>query len=316
MADTKKIKRFSLIVLSVLFWSPVVEAKGIEDNSLSTVINAVKRNDDLIANISFDYIVEYNVSEKWRTKQLEFTKRNMGNNWPEGMELRIPTLEPTLRTGIGIFEGNKFKISSKWTALSDKKVFQDEVVAWNGVKLTELNLKDNIANMSDEVDRREAHLTFDPRNFPLLFVDGQPLYSALTDQNTITKLMGKEEIDGTVCYIIEMTENFITPEGVQKQSRKKCWIAPNKSYRLKKTILYGTESFDSKPLTTTQCDLTEVVKGIWYYSKVTFKSYPLSLPKPDVIEVLEIKNIVINHGLKENEFEIAFPAGCFINDGH
>jgi hypothetical protein len=238
----------------------------------------------------------------------------MCDNWQEGTELRGPTLEHTLRTGTATFEGDKFKISSKLVASSDQKVFQDEIVTCNGVKLIELDLKENVGEISDEINKRKAHLTFDPRTFPLLFVDGQPLHLALTAKNTTTKLVGTEEIDGTLCYVIEMVKSFMTPEGVQKQSNRKCWIAPNKGFRVKKAISYGTNSFDGKPLTITQCELTEITQGIWYYSKVTFESYPLSLPKPDVVEVLELKNIVVNKELKENAFTITFPAGCFIND--
>lgn len=314
MNKSGKIKLVATVVLSILLWTSVVEANGIENNPLDTIIAGIAYNDGLITNISFDYIVDYNVSEEWRIKQLEFTKKYMCENWPEGMELRGPTLEHTLRTGSAIFEEDKLKISSKWVALFDQKLFQDEIVTLDGIKLTELDLKENAGNISDEVDRRKAHLTFDPRNFPVLFADGQPLNSALTDQDITTKLVGTEKIDGTMCHIIEMIKNFMTPEGIQKQSSRKCWIAPNKGFRIKKAISYGTNSFEGKPLTITQCKLAEITPGIWYYSKVTFESYPLSLPRPDVIETLELKNIVVNQQLNENAFAITFPVGYFIND--
>jgi len=314
MVNSMKIKLVVAMVLSVPLWIFVVEAEGIENDLLDTIIVGIAHNDGFITNISFDYTVDYNVSEEWRIKRLEFTKRYMCDNWPEGMEMRVPTLEHTLRTGSAIFEENKFKIASKWHALSDRKVFQDEIVAYDGATLRELDLKENTGNISDEVDRRKAHLTFDPRNFPALFVDGQPLHSALTAKNTTTSLVSTEEIDGTMCYVIDMVKSFMTPEGVQKQSSRRCWITPNKGFRIKKAISYGTNSFEGKPLTITQCELTEVTKGIWYYSKVTFESYTLSLPIPDVVEVLELKNIVANQEFKENAFTITFPVGCFIND--
>jgi hypothetical protein len=314
MVNSREIKLAVAVVLSISLWIFVTEAKSVENSSLDTIIAGITRNDGLIANISFDYTVEYNVSEEWRIKRLEFTKKQMVNNRPEGMEMRVPTLEHTLRTGTTTFERDKFKTTSKWLASSDQKVFQDEIVAYDGVKLTELDIKENAGNISSEVDKRKAHLTFDPRNFPVLFVDGQPLHSALTAKNTTTRLVGTEEIDDTLCYVIEMVKSFMTPEGVREQSSRKCWIATDKGFRVKKAISYGTNSFDSKPLSVTQCELTEVANGIWYYSKVTFESYPLSLPKPDVIETLELKNIVVNQGLKESTFAITFPQGCLVDD--
>jgi hypothetical protein len=314
MVNSRKIKLVAAVVLSVPLWIFVVKAKSVENDLLDTIIAGITHNDGLIANISFDYTIDYNVSEEWRIKRLEFTKKHMVKNWPEGMEMRVPTLEHTVRTGTATFEGDKFKTASKWLASSDQKVFQDEIVACDGVKLTELDLIESAGNISSEVGKRKAHLTFDPRNFPVLFVDGQPLHSALTAKNTTTRLVSTEEIDGTMCYVIEMVKSFMTPEGIQKKSSRKCWIAPNKGFRVKKAISYGTNSFDSQPLTITQCELTEVTNGIWYYSKVTFESYPLSLPKPDVIEILELKNIVVNQELKENAFAITFPTGCFIDD--
>ena len=304
----------AVAVLSVSLWTSELRAQDTANELLDTIIAGIVHNDSLITNISFDYVVDYNRSDEWQVKRLEFYKKHLLKDVPEGMEIRIPDLEPTLRTGSAIFEGDKFKISSKWLFFSDREVFKDEIVTYDGTTLKELDLKGSAGNISDEIERRKSHLTFDPRNFPVLFVDGQPLYSALTDRDTTTRLTGKEEIGGTICYIIEMTENFTTPEGIQKQARKRCWIAPDKSYRIKKAILYGNNPFDGKPLTITQCELNEVTEGIWYYSKVTFESYPLSLSKPDVMEVLELKNIVVNQELKENAFTITFPAGCFIDD--
>lgn len=314
MVNSGKIKLAAAMVLSVLLFTCMVQAKDTANDSLDTVIAGVAHSDSLIANISFDYVVDYNTSDEWRIKRLEFTKKYMCNNCPEEMELRVPTLERTSCTGSTIFEGDKFKITSKWSFLSDQEVFADDVIACDGVKLTELDRKGNAARISNEVDRKRGVRTPDPRNFPMRFVDSEPLHSALTAPDTNTTVLGTEEIEGTFCYVIEMVEKFVTPEGVQKQSSRRCWIAPNRGFLVKKAISYGTKSFDSKPLTVTQCELTEVTKGIWYYSKVTFESYPLSLPKPDVIEVLKLKNIVVNQEFKENAFTITFPIDYFIDD--
>jgi len=303
----------AVAALGVLLWISVVEIKGAENDLLDTITAGIARNDSLITNISFDYAVDYNHSEEWRAKRFELYERHMVKDVLEGMEMRTLDLERTLRTGSAIFEGNKFKIASKWIFLSDQKVFLDEIVTCDGIKLTELNLKENAAYISDELEKRKGHLTFDPRNFPVVFVEAQPLPSALTAPDTNTIVLGTEQINDTNCYVIEMIESFMTPEGSQKQARRKCWIASDKGLRIKKAIAYDIESLD-KPLSITQCELTEVAKGIWYYSKVTFESYPLSLPKPDVIEVLQLNNIVINQQFKENDFKVSFPEGCYIDD--
>jgi len=314
MLRSKKFKLAVAATVAVLISLFAIDASSQENNLLDVLIAGIVHNEGLITSISFDYTVDCNVSDEWRARRLEFTKRYMCKNWPEGREVRVPNLEPTLRTGSAVFEGNKFKISSKCLFLSDGEVFNDEIVACDGIKLMELNLKENTAYISNDIDRRRAGLFFDPRNFPVLFVDGQPLHLALTAKNTATNLVGTEEIDGTMCYVIEMVRSFTTPEGVQKQSSRRCWIGPDKGYRVKKAISYGTNSFDGKALTVTRCKLTEAAEGIWYYSKVTFESYPLSLPEPDVIEVLELKNIVVNQKLKEKAFTITFSANCLVED--
>jgi len=308
-----KLKKVDLVIAAILtLYMTTPGVKGIDNKSLDNVLAGITHSDSLISNISFDYVVDYNVSEKWRSKQLEFMP--LPQDLPMEMEWRVPTLEHTLRTGSATFEGNKSKIVSEKAALSDQKVFENRIVACDGVTFRELNLLENAGYICDVNSHSEGDLMFDPTNFPVLFADGQPLHSALTAKNTTGSLVGTEEIDGTKCYIIEMVENFTTPEGTQEQSRRRCWIAPDKGYRIKKAILYDTNSLDDKPLTVTQCELTEAAKGIWYYSKVTFQSYPLSLPEPDVIAVLQVGNIVINQQLNDNTFALPFPEGCIIDD--
>jgi len=309
MLKSGKSKFAPLTLLSVLLCISVIEAEGAGNNLLDTIVAGIAHSNSAVKNTSFDYIVDYNVSEQWRSKEFM-----MPPDLPLEMEWRVPTLEHTLRTGSAIFEGNKFKISSKKVALSDQKVFEDKIVACDGVTLKELNIKENFGYICDVNNVSIGDLMFDPRNFPVLFADGQALHSALTAKNTRVSLAGTEEIDGTNCYIVEMVKNFTTPEGIQEQSRRRCWIARDKGYHIKKAILYDTDSLDSKRLTITDCELTEAAKGIWYYAKVTFRSYPLSLPEPDVIAVLHLRNIVVNQQLNESAFVLRFPDGCIIHD--
>jgi hypothetical protein len=297
-----------LAIISISLYISLVEVKGGENDLLDTIVAGVAHNNSLIKNISFDYVVDFNVSEEWCNKQLELMPM------PIEQFLRAPTLEHTLRTGSATFAGGKFKISSEIIALSDHKLFVNKIVACNGNTVRELDLKGKVGYIYDVNSAPNGDLMFDPRNFPVLFADGQPLHSALTGKNTNNSLVGTEEIDGTKCYIIEMVENFTTPEGTQEQSRKRCWIASDKGHRIKRGVLYKSKSIDSKPLTITDCELIEAAKGIWYYSKVTFRSYPLSSPKPDLIAVLQLDNIVINRELEENTFAITFPEGCIIDD--
>jgi len=297
------------LFVSVIFCSSVIGAESTENRLLDTIVAGVMGNESLIKNISFDYVVDYNVSEAWCLKQLEFVQ----NTLPKGIEPRVPTLERTLRTGVLTFEENKFKIKSKIAAFSDGRIFRDEVVASNGIKLTELNFKDNTACISNNVDAREVDLTFDVRNFPVLFLDGQPLDSVLTAKDTAVTILGTEIIDGTVCQIIDIVQNFTAPDGVPKRVRRKCWLAPDKGYLVKRAISYDI-ALPNRPLSITNTSLIEIAPGIWYYTSVVFESYPLFLPKPDVILVLTLRRIVVNQQLSKDNFTVIFPEGCLVDD--
>ncbi|HUW18948.1 MAG TPA: hypothetical protein VMW16_06570 [Sedimentisphaerales bacterium] len=301
MSKLEKYKFTALIMFAGLFLIAGTNAKANENNILDIIIAGVKLNDSLINNISFSYTVDYNVSEEWRKEQLEFTKTMMGNEYSEEIELRVSTLEHTLRTGSTVCEGSKFNIASKIVALSDQEVFQDEVVTCDGIQLTELNIKEGIGYISNEPETRRSDLMFDVRNFPTLFVDGQSMYSALTSDDTAVSVLGTETIDGAACYVIEMVKSFSSPSGIQMQVKRRCWIAPEKGYLVKKAISYSVETPD-KPLNITESELAESADGIWYYSKATFHSYPLFLTKPDVVAVLELKNIAINQQLRDDTF--------------
>jgi hypothetical protein len=224
--------------------------------------------------------------------------------------LRPATLEHTIRTGTAKFEADKAYVNSRMAAAGDGKVFHDVILSHKGVTLTELDLIKNYGTISI---RKKLPQFYDIRKYPMRFADGQSLYSYLTDANAVYTIVEREKVEGTMCYVIERVRDYVTPNGSQKTAKERFWIAPEKGFQVKKAIAFSTKSPD-KPLSITRCSLTQVNQGIWYYSKVTFESYPLFLPKPDVIAVLELDKIVVNQQLEENAFTVPFPPGCFIND--
>jgi hypothetical protein len=302
MNANRKTKLAMAVALTALIFVTIVETKASESDLLQVIKDGIKLNENLIENISFDYILDSNISEAWHDKQFEFIKTTISNEDSlKGIELRVPNLEHKLRTGHAIFEGDKFNITSKEIAASDQEIFEDEIVISDGVKLTELKLKEHHGYISGEVDARKGNLMFDPRNFPRLFTEGRSLYSVLTDPNTTAGLVGTEKIEGDMCYVIDIVGNYINSEGIQRSLKKRCWVDPEKGFLIKKAIAYSVKSPD-QALSVTQCNLAEVSQGMWYYSKVTFRSYPLFSGQSDVVAILELSNIGINQQLDECTF--------------
>ena len=224
--------------------------------------------------------------------------------------LRSPTLEHTIRTGTARFQGKDVYIASTIVAISDGKTLEDEIISHDGAIFTRLNLLRNYATISR---RKKLPHFYDVRKYALYFADCQSLYTWLTNPNATYTLIGTEEVEGTTCYVVERARTFLTPDGRRETSRGRCWIALEKGFLVKKAILFDIKS-PGRPLTITKCSLTQVAKGIWYYSKISFESYPLSLSKPDINVVVEFENIAVNQQLEANAFTVLFPRGCFINN--
>jgi hypothetical protein len=297
----------SLVCLLLLGYSSIGQAADPNQDILKNIIDGVAHNDSLITSVSFDYVVDYNVSDGWRKAQLGRLKQRQ----PElPANLRPRTLEHTVRSGAGRFEGTNIYTTSKVVATTDGNVFVDEVISHDGTIFTQLDLTQNHATISS---RERLPLSYDPRKYALWFADGQPLHSWLTEPNAVCTVVGTEPIEGTMCHVVERIKEFVTPDGSRETARGKCWIAPEKGFLVKKAIAFSTKSPD-KPLSVTKCSLTKVAEGIWCYSKVGFESYPFFLTKPDVTVVVEFKNIAVNRQFERIGFTVPFPVGCLVND--
>ncbi|RKY10566.1 MAG: hypothetical protein DRP56_00610 [Planctomycetota bacterium] len=300
----KRVWKYTLIIILVIgfnFCTSMLKAEDAESDLLNFVKAGVRNSEDLINNISFNYFVDYDVSSRWREVKLAEIQERNSSKLPSGIELRVPTLEHKLHTGSALFEGSKFNIKRKQISSSDQEIFEDEIVVSDGLILTELKLKENHGYLSNSINARRADLMFDPRNFPLLFLDGKSLSSALMDTNTTCVLTGSEEIQGAMCHVIEMLMTFETPGEGQKQVKRKCWIAPDKGFLIKKGISFQVDAPD-KIFSTVECNLKEIAGGLWYYSDVTFQSFPMSTQEPDVFAALGLSDIVINQDLGDEAF--------------
>ena len=97
--------------------------------------------------------------------------------------------------------------------INDGKILQNEIISYDGTIFTRLDLLKNYATISK---REEIPHFYDVRKYALYFTDGQPLYTWLTDPNAVYTVIGIEEIEDTMCYVVEKTRMFLTPDGVSK----------------------------------------------------------------------------------------------------
>ena len=302
----------STSVVCLLLLSQPLISKADDPNQavIKQIIVGVAHNDGLISRLSFDYTVDYNASEQWRNARLQSIRRR-NPHLPEVP--RSFMVERAIRTGTARFEGKKLLTTSKVVAVSDGKTLADEVVSYDGSTsaFTQLNL---IENRADVFACLVPSDFYDVRKCALRFTDDEPFYTWLTDPNAELKYVETENLDGTKCYVVERARDYVTPDETPITSRRRCWIAPDKGFLVKKAIVFDSRSPDRRVLTVTDCNLTEVSKGIWYYSKVRFESYPYFLPKPDIVDVLEIRNIVVGQPFEKDAFKVRFPAGCLVND--
>lgn len=296
-----------LTYLLLLSFSSVCNGSDPNQDLLKTIIAGVQHNNSLIKNLSFDYVVDHNLSDEWKERRLA-SMRKRHPNLPSTLRLR--TIDHTVNSGSARYEGNKIYATFKFVDALDGKKLDDAIISYDGAIFTKLDLLTNHATIGK---REMLPFAYDIRKYALSFADGHSLYSWLTDDSSTYKFIRTEELQGTKCYVVEGTETFLGPGKQPKTSTDRCWIAAEKGFLVKKALSFSIKSPD-KVLTVTNCSLSQVSKGIWYYSKVRFESYPLFLQKPDNIELLELQDIVVNQQLEEDAFTVRFPPGCFVND--
>jgi len=300
------------LVLILLFYpaSSTSFAQATRSDILDVIVEGVKHYDSLICNIEFDYVIDYDVSEAYRNKRIADNE----DRYRELFELgfRDPTLEHTIRSGTARYEGVRFYLSSKTIACSDQKVFQDKVVAYDASKVTVLDMLRSCGEISNELGPVTSDIFSNPRNYPVLFADVRALQSALTAEDTVSSVVGEEEIDGTFCHIVDMYREC-GAAGLKKTVKRRCWIAPENGFLVKKAIAFSVREAD-RPLSVTHCEFKEIGEGIWYYSNVAFESYPGVLPEPDVVVAVSFSNIVLNQPMQEDAFQADLTKVRLVDD--
>lgn len=296
-----------LTYLLLLSFSSVCNGSDPNQDLLKTIIAGVQHNNSLIKNLSFDYVVEHNLSDEWKERRLA-SMRKRHPNLPSTLRLR--TIDHTVNRGSARYEGNKIYAAFEFIDALDGKKLDDTIISYDGAIFTKLDVLNNHATIGK---REMLPFVYDVRKYALSFADGYSLYSWLTDDSSTYKFIRTEKIEGTKCYVIERIETFLGPSKQPKTSSDRCWIAAEKGFLVKKAVSFSIKSPD-KVLSITNCSLSQVAEGIWYYSKVRFESYPLFLQKPDIIEVLYLQNIVVNQPLEKSAFTVRFPSGCLVND--
>ena len=274
------------------------------DDPIGRILTGVSENAVAIKSISFDYSMEYLLSEQWKAKKKESWQRQLNEKQlPETLreELsRAPSIESTLRSGAFIRDGTAFKMINKVVAISDQKLFIDESIISDGVNLTRINSKSKSATISNAKDYNNVALNYFPDEFQLLFLDGRTIQEIFESGRSDFIYIGQEQYDGTECEVFEISRSYKTPEGANKFTKDRVWIAPESGFLIKKGISFKADP--SKPINSIKTESKEVSNGLWYYSEIVFESFPSGNTEPDVTMILTINDIKINEVLPKETF--------------
>lgn len=283
---------FTNLIIGILLSSNAMSETV--DGPIGNILTGISENAAVIVNLSFDYSIEYQLSEQWKAKKLErFHKQLKEQGLIENEPFRrVPTIEPTLRTGTFIRDGAAFKITNTTVASSDQKLFIDESIISDGVKLTKVDNKSKSAVISPAEGYRNPALSYFPDKFQLLFLDGRTIQEIFESGQSDFVYIGREQDDGTECEVFEISRFYETPEGVSKVTKDRVWVAPENCFLIKKGISFKTDP--GKPINSITTEFKEVSKGLWYYSEIVFESFPLGNIEPDVTMILTISDIKIN----------------------
>ncbi len=270
------------------------------NDMLEYILVGISENSRLIKNISFDYSIDYRLSDLWKAKKLESMRKQLEERGLSEQSLRFPYIENTMRTGNFIREADAFKITNKIAASADEKVFIDESIISDGTKVTKLDKTNNTAIVSYADGYRNADISFFPDKFQNLFLGGKTLQEVSKSDNVTIASLGKQIYEGIECEVLETTDFFMTPEGVKDFTKDRVWIAPDNGFLIKHGISFDVDP--NKPINSITTEFKEVSAGIWYYSKILFESFPSGDTKPDVTKCLTISNIKVNQALQKETF--------------
>jgi hypothetical protein len=272
------------------------------DDPIGNILTGVSENAVATKNISFNYSVEYRFSEQWKSKELERLRKQLGEQgFSENEQFpRVPFIENTLRTGTFLREAKAFKISSKLVANADTKVFIDETIVSEGVKLTKVNNKSKSVVISQAEGYRNSDLSYFPDKFQLLFLDGRTIQEIFESGQSDFVYIGREQYDGTECEVFEISRSYKTPEGVNKFTKDRVWVAPQNDFLIKKGVSFQADP--NKPINSIKAEFKEISSGLWYYSEITFESFPLGNIEPDVTMILTISDAKINQPVPKEMF--------------
>jgi hypothetical protein len=270
------------------------------NDSLERILTGISQNASIIKNISFDYSIDYRLSELWKAKKLESMQKQLKERGLSEQFLRAPDNENTLRTGNFIRTAGAFKITNKIAAIADNKVFMDESNISDGMKLTKIDKRTNSALISNLDEYRNADISFYPDNFQNLFLGGKTLHTVFESNGVDFAYAGRQVYEGTECEILEITNFFTTPEGIKNFTKSRVWIASQNGFLIKRGISFKDDP--NRPINSVTTEFKEVSEGIWYYSKILFESFPSENIKPDVTMCLTISEIKINQPLPKETF--------------
>lgn len=286
------------VFISVLL-ARVVFAENNNDQ-LGYILTGVSENAGLVKNISFDYSIDHQISEHWKTQILESMRKQLKERGLSEQPPRLPYNENTTRTGNFTRDTGAFKITNKIIASADKKNFMEESIISDRKKVTKIDKRTNSAVISRLDDYRNADISFFPDNFQNLLFDGKTLQEVSESNNVNIAYIGRQMYEGVECEMLEATYFFTTPENINDFTKDRVWIAPGDSFLIKHGISFKTDP--NKPINSITAEFEEVSAGIWYYSKIVFKSFPSGDAKPDVTMCLTISNIKLNQVLPKETF--------------
>lgn len=206
-------------------------------------------------------------------------------------ELRSPGLESSARTGAVTAFGTKYAISGRTQALRDHEDFEEKEVFYDGLLVRTLNVADRRLSV-EQASNTPSDIFWNPRTYPYVFMEGRPLSGALAAANIDSQITGIEDVDGTRCMVVDMRVKNLDMDGLPTEARRICWIAMDKGFMVKKAVAYSVRH-PGEVISKTECELSEVAPGIWYYRRVQFRSMQVGIDAstPYWTSVLEIRDI-------------------------
>ncbi|MCM8803092.1 MAG: hypothetical protein NC827_07275 [Candidatus Omnitrophica bacterium] len=156
-----------------------------------------------------------------------------------------------------------------------------------------------------------------PSSLIWLLWPGVTIEEVLSDPNA--KIISEKEfVEGDECFVIYLPKfsRFASsekelPEKWRYSGGYKIWIAKEKGFFPKKIEIWSSNKINEPFVVFSSIELKNFGENIWFPTKVIF-FFPISKhPKETVIEYRDIR---INQGLEDKEFELTFEPGTEVYD--